>query len=266
MSIDTRAASPSPYPEVNTALNAVLSGAREVLGEHFTGLIVHGSLASGDFDPARSDVDVLIVTADALPDELLPRLAALHTRLAREYKWASHMEVSYIPRQALRRHAPPDVYHPALRIDGTFAVDGHGSEWVIQRWVIREKGIVMAGPDPRDLIDPVSPDDLRQAQLELLHAWWAPQLEDPFRIRDSEYQAYAVLTMCRALYTLEHGTIATKPAAARWAQQALGPRWAALIGQAGQWRQGATLDVFDEVLAFIRYTLERSRPSEPASE
>jgi hypothetical protein len=255
---------PTPYPDVNAALNAVLAGAQEVLGGHFTGTIVHGSLASGDFDPARSDVDVLIVTEDTLPAGLLTQLAALHQHIAKVHPWAGHMEVSYIPQQSLRRFAPPDVYHPALRVDGSFDVDGHGSEWIIQRHVIRETGIVMAGPDPKTLIDPVSPDDLRRAQLGLLREWWAPQLDAPFRIRDSEYQAYAVLTMCRALFTLEHGSIASKPAAARWAQAALGPRWAPLVEQAYQWRHGVTLDLFDEVLAFIRYTLEHSRQFMPA--
>jgi hypothetical protein len=44
----------------------------------------------------------------------------------------------------------------------------------------------------------------------------------------SEYQAYAILTMCRALYTLQHGTVVSKSVAARWAQEVLGERWAAL--------------------------------------
>lgn len=32
----------------------------------------------------------------------------------------------------------------------------------------------------------------------------------------------AILTMCRVLHTLEHGTIVSKPVAARWAQAKLG--------------------------------------------
>jgi predicted nucleotidyltransferase len=255
----------TPYADVNTVLDALRSGAQAALGDHFAGMVVHGSLASGDFDPERSDLDVLVVTADELPAEMLPALEAMHARLtASGLKWATNMEVSYIPRAALRRYDPAHCHHPALRADGSFAIDGHGSEWVIQRHIVREKGIVLAGPPAKTLIDPIGPNDLRRAVAGLLREWWEPQLYDPFRIRSSEYQAYAILTMCRMLYTLEHGTVASKPIAARWAQAALGPDRATLVEQALTWHYGVELDRLDDTLDFIHYTLERSRPYEPA--
>jgi hypothetical protein len=86
-------------------------------------------------------------------------------------------------------------------------------------------------------------------------------------LHSSEYQAYAILTMCRALYTLQHGTVASKAVAARWAQEALGERWAALIERALAWRHGVPLDCLNETLDLIRYTLERSQQTEvPANE
>jgi hypothetical protein len=63
--------------------------------------------------------------------------------------------------------------------------------------------------------------------------------------------------MCRALYTMTIGDVATKPAAARWAQQTLGEPWASLIEQAERWHDGMQLNRFDETLAFIRFTLAR---------
>jgi hypothetical protein len=251
---------PTSYPNVNAVLHALLSGAQGVLGNHFIGMVMHGSLASGDFNPNASDLDVLVITDDELTPDRFAALQAMHAQLtASGMPWATRMEVSYIPQQALRRHDPASCHHPALRSDGTFAVDGHGSEWIIQRYIIREMGIVMAGPDPRSLIDPISPNDLRRAVIRLLHEWWEPQLADPFRLHSDEYQAYAILTMCRMFYTLEHGAIASKPVTARWAQQALGERWAALIAQAAAWQHGVALNRLGDTLDFIRYTLERSK-------
>ncbi|MHB9146283.1 MAG: aminoglycoside adenylyltransferase domain-containing protein [Symbiobacteriia bacterium] len=80
---------------------------------------------------------------------------------------------------------------------------------------------------------------------------------DHSRLQASEYQAYAVLTMCRALYTLRLGTVAAKPVAARWAQDTFG-RWRALIGRALAWRHGEPLDLLTETLGFIRFTLQSS--------
>jgi hypothetical protein len=68
--------------------------------------------------------------------------------------------------------------------------------------------------------------------------------------------------MCRVLYTLQHETVVSKPVAARWAQEALGERWVALIERALAWRHGAPLDNLNETLDFIRYTLERSQQFE----
>jgi hypothetical protein len=258
--MSAHATHPTPYPDVNAVLRVLLSGVQTVLGNHFVGMYVHGSLASGDFDPQRSDVDFLVVTVDELPDEMLPALEAMHACIAAtELKWAAKLEGSYIPRHALRRYDPAHARHPALCVDGSFGLDQHASDWVIQRHVIRERGVVVAGPAPQTLIDPVQPDDLRRAVRGVLREWWSPQLHDPTRLHSSEYQAYAILTMCRALYTLQHGIVVSKSVAARWAQEALGERWAAIIERATAWRHGAQLDHFNETLDFIRYTLERGK-------
>jgi hypothetical protein len=253
---DTR---PTPYADVNALLQELLSAVQTVLGDHFLGMYIHGSLASGDFTPERSDIDFVVVTAGELPAEMLSALEAMHAGItASGSRWATRLEGSYIPQGALRRYDPTHAHHPALRADGTFDVDHHASDWVIQRHAIREQGVVVAGPPPQTLIDPVQPDELRQATLGILREWWSPQLNDPGRLRSSEYQAYAVLTMCRALYTLQHGTVVRKPAAARWAQAAVGERWAGLIERALAWRHDEQRDDLYETLDFIRYTLERS--------
>jgi hypothetical protein len=72
----------------------------------------------------------------------------------------------------------------------------------------------------------------------------------------SEYHAFAILTMCRALHALEYGTIVSKPMAARWAQNELDDRWSQLIEwslavQAGDEHH----DLYHESLEFIRFTL-----------
>ena len=69
------------------------------------------------------------------------------------------------------------------------------------------------------------------------------------------YQAYAILSMCRVLYTLEFGTVVSKPAAARWAQGTLDERWGRLIERAVTWQAGETMDCLSETMEFIRYSL-----------
>jgi hypothetical protein len=62
--------------------------------------------------------------------------------------------------------------------------------------------------------------------------------------------------MCRALYTLQHGTIASKPVSARWAQARLDERWEAIIEWALTWQADSSVDHLNETLDLIHYTLD----------
>jgi len=252
---------PTPYPEVNVLLADLLSRVQAILAGRFVGLYLYGSLASGDFDPATSDVDFLVVTTDELPSALVPALKAMHERLALgRSHWAQKLEGRYLPLAALRRLNPADPPRPCLN-EGEFFLGGQGSDWVIQRHILREQGVALVGPSLRELIDPVSADDLRGAVRAILREWWLPLIEpvDP-RLLRSDYQAFAVLSMCRALYTLETGAVISKPAAARWALSALGEPWRPLIQRALAWRPGEVLDELEPTRNFVRFTLGRALP------
>ncbi len=247
---------PTSHPGVNQALRALLAGARKALGDAFVGLYLHGSLAGGDFDPGRSDVDFLVVTRTPMPDATVDRLRVMHARLSGSgLRWVTRLEGTYLPRVALRRYDPGHPAFPSLRVDGTVALDRHDRGWVIQRHILRERGVVVAGPSIGPLIDPVGPDDLRAATRAVLAGWWARQLEDPALLRTSEYQAYAILTMCRALYTLEHGAVSSKTRAAHWALAHLPDRWRPLIALGLAWRHGTDWDRLEETLAFMRFVM-----------
>ncbi|MCI0550762.1 MAG: DUF4111 domain-containing protein, partial [Anaerolineae bacterium] len=131
------------------------------------------------------------------------------------------------------------------------------SDWIIQRHVVREYGVVLEGPEPKTLIDPVSPDDIRGAVMGILNEWWFPMLEDPSWLRDHEpeYRAFAVITMCRVLHALEHGTIVSKPKAFQWARTKLENPWRQLIDKSVAVSQHKDDDILlDETLDFIRFT------------
>lgn len=243
----------SPYPAVNAVLETLLAEARAALGDRFAGLYLYGSLAAGDFDPARSDIDFLVATHGAPDDATVAALAALHADLATRGKWAAKLEGAYVPLTMLRRHDPAAPAVPHIN-EGQFYLSELGSDWIIQRHILRETGVALAGPDLRAHIDPVTPDDLRAAVRETLRDWWAPMLVTPDpRLAGEEYRAYAVLSMCRALHTLATGEIASKRAAARWAIGALDPAWQPLIEQAAAWRPGAPMPPQPAVLAFIAF-------------
>lgn len=141
------------------------------------------------------------------------------------------MEGSYAPRDELQNLA-------GLGVEWLFI--GHGQremEWSkhcnseIVRWTLHEHGVTLAGPVPEGLVDPVIPEALRAKMREV-----APRFLDDLLTWIGLVGAwavrYAVTTLCRVLFTLEAGTVASKRTALRWAKESLGPEWRELVTQA----------------------------------
>jgi hypothetical protein len=183
----------------------------------------------------------------------------MHNRTwAASLKRAGKLEGSYVYQELIRRHDPNGAPCPTIN-EGKFFVDQRGSDWIIQRHVVREFGVVVEGPDPKTLIDYVSPNDIRGAVMGTLTEWWFPMLDDPSWLRDntSGDRAFGVITMCRVLHALEHGTIVSKPKAVRWARTKLDTPWKELIDKAVSVSNHERLEItLNETLDFIRFTME----------
>lgn len=252
---------PTPYENVNQVLRTLLAEIESALGQPLTGMYLYGSLALGGYDPASSDIDFWAVTQDALSKSQFDALGAMHARLAASGPLSKphQLEGCYMPRADLRRFAPDSGPYPAWGEEG-FHLFIPGGDWILQRHILREHPVIVSGPPPRDLIDPVSPDDLRWGVSDVLQGWWISEVDNPILIgRATVMRVFAVQTMCRALYTLEQGDVISKPAALRWAIDTLPDPWRALAAQASRWREGMPFASLAETLALVRHTVERSR-------
>ena len=177
---------PTPYGDLNAVLAQLVEGARTLLGDNFVGAYLQGSFALGDFTEF-SDCDFIVVTARDIRLDELPPLQALHAAIqALPYAyWRTGLEGSYAPAPILRRWSetprdpPGEPRGPEWGDPGTsgsppraypFWYLDHGSKTLVRsehdntqvvRWCLREKGVVLAGPHPRELVDPVPPTALR---------------------------------------------------------------------------------------------------------
>jgi hypothetical protein len=217
----------TPFDDLNQLLVELVAGAKEVLGDSFCGAYLQGSFAVGDAD-AHSDVDFIVVTKDDVTPEQQAELQALHQTLyALPTSWAQHLEGSYIPRKVLRRLDPERRRLLYLDNGATeFTLDSHDNTAVV-RWLLRERGIVLAGPDPRELVDPITADDLR-AEMHWALGLWQTWFQTVGSI-NRRGLAVAVLSHARMLHTLAIGEVSSKRAAGEWALHALGPEWVPLI-------------------------------------
>ena len=266
---------PTPYPDVNAVAHDLLTSLRAILGAQLAGMYLVGSLALGDFDPQESDLDLVIVTAGALSDETVAALRDLHQRFDHSASaWAARLDAAYIPQEVLREVSPSAARYPVLAWPELLGL-GHlesGSGWPIWRDTLREHGIVVSGPDPRSLLDPVPPDELRRASAAKVADWHARANGDPgwvAELRVRREHTYVVVTLCRLLYTLDTGSVASKPVAARWAARTRASRWSELIGRATTEPRTNTADVPEDAvhdaLALLEYTDEHYRQCQATS-
>jgi len=247
---------PTPYPDVNVMLQELVTAVRAILKDNFVGMYLYGSLVTGDFSEATSDIDYLVAVREPLAVEVVNDLATMHGRLAEaESKWGDELEGYYLHKAALRRFVHSDEGHPHRERGEALKVEPLAEDTVIMRHVLWHKGLTLAGPDIRELLDPVSDDELRQAVRDLFVGWWRPMITDHSHLQWVGYRVYAITTMCRMLYTLQHGEIVSKPTAARWAMVALDEKWQGLVETAVNW-QGEDWDNLVETVDFIRYTSE----------
>ncbi|HEX4711033.1 aminoglycoside adenylyltransferase domain-containing protein [Phenylobacterium sp.] len=251
---------PTPYAELNAVLTYLVEGARTLLGDNFVGAYLQGSFAVGDFTEF-SDCDFIVVTTrDIAPDEL-PPLQALHAaihELPHAY-WRTDLEGSYAPAAILRRWSetprdpPGEPRRPDWADPGTsgsppraypFWYLDHGSKTLVRsehdntqvvRWCLRERGVILAGPHPRELIDPVPPAALRAEVRQTMDLVLMLDLQPMHLVA---WQAFWVGLFCRMLHTLATGAVWSKKASMAWAQATLDPAWRGLIARAAAVRKG----------------------------
>ncbi len=254
-------AHPTPHADINALLHLLLSRIQMTLGNKLVGLYIFGSLVVGDFDYDSSDIDLIAATSTELDEEEVEHLKRMHKEIALQEKmWDDRLEVAYISTEVLRRYRP-DYRHPLISPGEPFHVTETGASWILNRHVLGEKGITLFGPPPETLVAPISREELLDALQAVIREWreWIKNTEV---ICPRRYQAYAILTMCRVLYTFNSGEVVSKKQAASWAEKEL-PAWSSLIRRALVWRDEWRNEQVDhdatlpETMRFVYFILDQ---------
>lgn len=220
--------------EIEALLGRLTDEIRRSLDGSLVGLYVYGSLVTGDFDKDRSDIDLLAVVDTDLGGDTFDRLDRMHKRFVQDHPaWEDRIEVAYVPSGALWNFKTRTGRIAVISPGEPFHLKTAGKDWLINWYMVREVGVTLCGPPSRALIPEISHAEFVEAVREQAEAW----KEWVFRMRTPGAQCYAVLTLCRALYTNTHGRQASKKQAALWAEDCL-PQWTPLIQQSLDWLSG----------------------------
>jgi hypothetical protein len=233
--------------EVTRILEQLVQGIQQALPHNLAGIYPRGSLAYGDFNPATSDLDLLVITWRTVNDPEFTQLSEFHKELAQSPNpYATQIEIAYIDAEAARQFRPKQRYPTLERGESEILKWAeHGQNWILERWTIRAYGKALLGPKPDTLINPISPAEIIRAVCTRLKDWaeWAQDENDPDWQLPKSHKAYVVETMCRACHTLQTGTLASKPQSVQWALDNLPPEWGQLAAQSQTWREDNHVDL-----------------------
>ncbi|WP_245900715.1 aminoglycoside adenylyltransferase domain-containing protein [Deinococcus yavapaiensis] len=241
--------------EVQAVLHRLTHDVRIVLVDELVALYVYGSLLTPDFDSSRSDVDVCAIVKHDLGDAHVDLLRVMHARLVQDFPaWRDRVEVDYVSAAAIRdsrttarsmiRISPGEPIH-------LVEANAH----YVLNWYMARRGETLHGPPPLDVIPAISQAEFLDVVARHARAWpeWALEMHH------AGGQAYAVLSLCRALYAMQFGEQATKKAAARFAETEL-PEWSELIVWAARARYDPDFRAsarFEDVIRFVRDVSDR---------
>lgn len=218
------------------------------------GLYLYGSLATGDFTPGVSDIDLLAVTDEPITPDVITRLQGMHTVIDRAFpRWRDRIEVIYVPQQALATFRTSSSEIGVISPGEPLHILSAGIDWLMNWHQVRHGGQVVTGPPAKTYVPDTTVQEYVSAVREHAAAFgeWMPDMRLPHQ------QSYAVLTLCRALYTTRHGYGTSKADAAAWLATEM-PSYAALLERALRWRErvpddsAAADQAYPETLRFVQ--------------
>lgn len=232
---------PTSYAEVNDLLNELLTNIKDILDEKIIGLYLEGSLVLGDFDPKTSDIDLVAILESDINDLEFENLKKMHQDFVKKHPdWNDRIEVCYISKEAINSTklkisdlvniSPGEPFH---RMKSQ-------KEWLMNWYLTREKSKTLFGLDPKEVINPISKEEFLDCVKDHVKSWgeWVGGMKNRYA------QSYAILTLCRALYSYKNADQVSKFKAADWVKNKY-PQFKNVINNALLWKKSGPKDKDD---------------------
>ena len=234
--IDSGGVSPRQASEAPPAAVAAAISDRLVAGlgvGRVRAVIGHGSWVHGDFCPGRSDLDLLVVLDQDPRPALLATVQPIVAAVADAHpEWQNRLEVGLVTREAIQGVIDGDT---SSRMVGRISPGEPLHLVVADRhrlldWESARHGRSIQGESPGHVIPTIPAQLVREVVLEHLQNWPSWLTESA----TAGSQAYAVLTVSRAVAYLATGRQLSKRQSAAWLAARL-PAWRPLIDWASAW-------------------------------
>jgi len=208
---------------------------QRLLDQNLLGMYLHGSLALGGFQPGRSDIDVIVVTAQRIDLETKRRCIELLLRIS---MMPCPLDIRFLVQHDLFPFRHPllcdlhysethrESYQQELR-SGTWKHWNDSAQrdpdLTVHLTVLHRYGICLYGKPIAEVFPLVPERDFRDAIIKDIQVAQSKPLYDPISF---------ILNACRACAFLQDGTLLSKDAGGVWGLAHLPEQYHPLIQQA----------------------------------
>lgn len=252
--------------DIKRFLNKLIGKIHALLETPVIGIYLHGSLAMGGFNRARSDIDLLVVTKDALQLETKKKLIAFFLEQSgRPFP----VEISFLATGQLEKWQFPTPYdfhfsefwrerYQQEIAEGTFASleteEKYDIDLAAHFMILNRRGICLEGRPIEEVFPAVPEADYLASILDDYQDCLKKIHRDPI---------YSLLNLLRVYWYIKEKTVSSKQEAGHWGMAELRAEFAPIIKKAVKAYEGEEFGLkFDElelteVRGYINREVER---------
>lgn len=252
--------------EYKELLEKFVSYGKEILGANLTGIYLHGSAVMNCFNPEKSDLDLLVVVRENIPDEIklqfMNLVVALNTQAP-----AKGLELSVVKEEVCKPFAYPTPFelhfsnahlnwyqsNPQEYVE---KMKGTDKDLAAHFTITYHRGQMLYGKEISEVFAPVPVADY-------LDSIWC-DIENAVE-EIAENPMYLILNLCRVLAYKKNGLIVSKQEGGEWGLKNIGrPEFLNLIAEALREYQSNVTITFDVSVAreFANYMLGEIKKNE----
>jgi streptomycin 3"-adenylyltransferase len=224
---------------IKNILEEFVRAFHEYLGKNLVGIYLHGSLATGGYNPVSSDIDILVVVKKKLGRDEKEEIGQIMLKLSKKIEFHG-FEMSIVALDALRHFQYPTPCE--LRFSDSNKDDFEKGKVDFQKGltdtdlaahfvITKRHGICLFG-EPVINIFPDIPDEYYLDSIAKDSEWSFNNIMKGADIGECAVPVYGVLNFCRVLAYIREHLVASKSEGGQWAMKHLPQEYRPVIQEA----------------------------------
>lgn len=218
---------------LNDLLESFVTQSQKILGDNLTGIYLHGSAAMGCYHAKKSDIDLLVVVKETVPDNIKHRFMDMAAEL-NTYAPPKGIELSIVKREVCNPFVYPTPFelHFSIAhsewyktdpIDYIDKMKGTDKDLAAHFTMISHRGKCLYGSDIKEVFGAVGKEDYFDSIWSDIEGAETEIMDNP---------TYIILNLCRVLAYKKEELILSKKEGGKWGLCNVPEKYQILIVQA----------------------------------